>query len=102
MLRSARSERLEAWQQVWCGLPPKARRLLRADRDAALRAAPQGEVFFQDSKTSPTQIAPDAGGDVEMVLVVAGEAQHDVAGAGIGVALDPGGGARLRPGEAAL
>src|SRR5438045_4122497 len=50
----------------------------------------------------PTQIAPDAGGDVEMVLVVAGEAQHDVAGAGIGVALDPGGGARLRPGEAAL
>src|SRR5262252_9207326 len=53
-------------------------------------------------KESPTQPAPDAGGDGEMALVVAGEAQHDVAGARVGVALDPGGGSLLGPREAAL
>ena len=51
----ALSERLEGWQQARCGLPTKARRLLRADRDAALRTAPQGEVFlFLCSGALPT------------------------------------------------
>jgi hypothetical protein len=36
MLRSERSERLEAWAAGTCWLPTL--------RDAALRAAPQGEV----------------------------------------------------------
>src|SRR5690349_7120056 len=69
--------------RAWCWAPAKRRHLIRRWE-------------------SPTQPAPDAGGDVELARDVASEAQHDVAGADVGIALDPGGGARLGPGEAAL
>ena len=46
------SERLEGWQQARCALPPKARGLPRADRDAAHCAAPQGEMVWFDQNRS--------------------------------------------------
>src|SRR5258708_39546833 len=50
----------------------------------------------------PAEIAADARRRLEMTLVIAGKAQNEVRGAGIGIGLDPGGGRGARAGEALL
>ena len=47
ILRRARSARLEGWATHKVLVRTKGAEMLRADRDAVLRTAPQGEVLPQ-------------------------------------------------------
>src|SRR6187402_804399 len=84
--------------------PPPRRELIILFRTARILRAHDSERArcARSKRGLPAQIALDAGGELEVALVIASEAQHEVGGAGIGVALDPGRRARRRPGEAAL
>src|SRR5829696_5232581 len=60
-----------------CGLPPKARRLLRADRDAALRAAPQGEVVWSTKIESALAAGLDRGPQPRALADLLGVGRRD-------------------------
>src|SRR6202012_946693 len=73
--------------------------VLSADRNAPPDG---GQAAAKVCRRSPTEFFLDLCTQLDVPVMVAGEAQHDVRGARVGVALDPGGRARDRSSETAL